>query len=133
MKDPRVLVSLAAVALLIGGIWLPVADDRGVTFWNLSFSGHALGLLILLVALLNAVLVVAAPRLALMRVTVAAATFGLVVALVVGTAFEDLGTLGSGAWLEACAGLLLLVATVWPAPTLDGYEAAPASLSQSPR
>lgn len=133
VKDPRVLVSLVAVALLIGGIWLPVADGRGVSFWNVSFSGHALGLLILLLALLNAVLIVAAPRLPLTRVTVAAATFGLVEAVVVGAAFEDLGTLGSGVWLEACAGLLLLVGTVWSAPVRDSYEAAPVSLSQSPR
>lgn len=130
VRDPRTLIGLVGCGLVLGGIWLPMANE-GASFWNVSFSGHTLGLLMLLLALLNTVLL-ALPRLRLMRIVVAGATFGLVAAELILSAFEELGTLGSGAWLEACAGLLLVVATAWPAVGRAAYE-APASLSQSAR
>jgi hypothetical protein len=83
----------------------------------------------LLLAVLDAALLVA-PALADLRLLTAAATFGLLGAPLIISAFDQLGSLGAGAWLQACAGVLILVASAgWPA--LARYS--PASLSQSPR
>jgi hypothetical protein len=108
---------LAAVGLLCAlvGIWLPVGSaDGSPSYWNASSSGHALGLLMLLVVVLTAACVgswrlsgrqpAADPALLL-----AAITFGLVEAVWIGNAFNNFGHLGSGAWLEAAGGLLLVV------------------------
>jgi hypothetical protein len=135
--DSALLLTLVGLALLVAGIWLP-AESGGESFWNLSFSGHALGLLMLLLAVLNAALAAAAAlaplRLAGARLVVAAATLGVVAAELVANAFEELGTLGSGAWLQACGGLLLLLgAAGWAPRARPGYDEMPASLSQSPR
>jgi hypothetical protein len=121
-------LGLLGIALLLIGIWLPF-ESGGPSAWNESSSGHALGLLMLLFAVLDAVLLVA-PGLADLQLLTAAATFGLLGAAVIISAFDRLGTLGAGAWLEACAGVLILVGATGP-PALARY--APASLSQSPR
>jgi hypothetical protein len=136
-RDPAVLLSLAGLALLFVGIWLPAESD-GDSFWNLSFSGHALGLLMLFAALLNVAFVAATMLTPLpaanTRLVVAAGTFGLMASGLIANTFEALGNLGSGAWLEAWGGLLLLVGTAWGAPLARAaYEEVPASLSQSPR
>jgi hypothetical protein len=121
-------VGLLGIVLLLVGIWLPFGNG-GPSAWNASSSGHALGLLLLLLAVLDAALLVA-PGLADLRLLTAATTFGLAAAVVIASAFDQFGTLGAGAWLEACAGVLILVgAAGWPAPA----RYAPASFSQSPR
>lgn len=121
-------LGLLGIVLLLVGIWLP-HESGGPSAWNESSSGHALGLLMLLLAVLDAVLLVA-PGLADLQVLTAAATFGLLGAPVIIFAFDQLGTLGAGAWLQACAGVLILAgSTGWPAVA----RYAPASLSQSPR
>jgi hypothetical protein len=121
-------IGLLGIVLLVVGIWLPF-ESGGASVWNASSSGHALGLLMLLLAVVDLALLVA-PGLADLRVIAAAITFGLLAAAVIMSAFEQLGTLGAGAWLEACAGALILVGSCgWPA--LERYS--PASLSQSPR
>jgi hypothetical protein len=118
--DPRRVVWLAGLVLVVVGVWLPV-DSGGDSYWNAS---HTLGILLLLVAALS--------LLTLWRgasdhgLLVASMTFGLVVYPWVQHAFEQLGSLGSGGWLEAVGGLLLLlgvlaarrlpVAAVAPAP-----------------
>lgn len=119
-SDPRVLaldglgapaVSLALV-LLVGGIWFDASRD-GTTYWNVASSGHAVGVVTLVLAAAN-VLALVAPSLATglrsgeLAVVIAAATFGYAESGVVTTAFEDFGTLGAGAWIEAAAGALLL-------------------------
>jgi hypothetical protein len=125
---PGVAITLLGIALLLAGIWLPIGRG-GDSFWDASSSGHALGLLMVLLAVVDVALL-AAPGLGDVRLVAAAATFGLLAAAVVAAAFGELGTLGAGAWLEACAGGLILGGAVrWPA--LVRY--APASISQSPR
>jgi hypothetical protein len=121
-------IGLLGVVLLLVGIWLPF-ESGGASYWNASSSGHALGLLMLLLAVVDLALLVA-PGLADLRVIAAAMTFGLLAAAVILAAFDQLGTLGAGAWLEACAGALILVGS-WGWPALERYS--PASLSQSPR
>jgi hypothetical protein len=129
--DVGVVVGLIGIVLALVGIWLPV-QDGGHSFWNASSSGHALGLAMLLLALLDAALLVAAiagrGRVGELRVVVAAATFGLLSFGVVVSAFEDFGSLGAGSWLAACGGVLILLGAV----RLPAYEDAPVSLSQSP-
>ena len=121
-------VGLLGIVLLLVGIWLPFGSG-GPSAWNASSSGHALGLLLLLLAVLAAALLVA-PGLADLRLLTAATTFGLVAAVVIASAFDQFGTLGAGAWLEACAGALILAGSGgWPAVA----RYSPASLSQSPR
>jgi hypothetical protein len=121
-------IGLLGIVLLLVGIWLPF-ESGGPSAWNESSSGHALGLLMLLLGVLNAVLVVA-PGLEDLRLLTAAATFGLLAAPVIISAFDQFGTLGAGAWLEACAGVVILVGA-GGSPAVARY--APASLSQSPR
>jgi hypothetical protein len=124
----REAIGLLGIVLLVVGIWLPF-ESGGPSAWNESASGHALGLLMLLLAVLDALLLVVT-GLADLQLMVAAASFGLLAAPVIISAFDQLGTLGAGAWLQACAGVLILVSsTGWPA--MARY--APASLSQSPR
>jgi hypothetical protein len=112
--------------LAVAGVWLDVADG-GPTYWNASSSGHALGILTLLLVALN-VLLLAAPagvpavQVANLDVLVGAATIGFVEAGVVSTAFESFGSLGAGAWLEACAGVFLLAGL----PRLRAAGVAPA-------
>jgi hypothetical protein len=135
-RGPGMMIGLLGIALVVAGIWLPV-HDGGDSFWNTSSSGHALGLLMLLLAAVNAALLVATDlgraRAGGLRIVAAAVTFGLLAAVVVESAFENFGTLGSGAWLEACAGLLVLLGALRWSLAPAGYEEAPASLSQSPR
>ena len=135
-RGPGLLVATAGLVLVAAGIWLDLGRD-GPSYWNASSSGHALGVLMLLLAAVNTALLVATDvgraRAGGLRVVAAAVTFGLLSAVVVGAAFENLGGLGSGAWLEACAGVLVLLGALRWSLAPAGYDEAPASLSQSPR
>jgi hypothetical protein len=107
-------LTIFGLLLILVGIWLPTGSGDGApSFWNLSFSGHALGLLMLLLVLVNLVLVGAArsgKSAAADRALLAAAiTFGLVEAEWIGAAFNNFGLLGSGAWIVAAGGLLLML------------------------
>jgi hypothetical protein len=106
-------VCTAALVLVVVGIWLDIASD-GPSYWNVSASGHAVGILMLVLVALNVVLIggpahLTVPDVANLDVIVAAVTFGFVEAGLVSTAFEDFGALGTGAWIEACAGVVLMV------------------------
>ena len=106
-------VCTLALALLVAGIWLD-ANSAGQSYWNLSSSGHAVGIVMLVLVALNVVLLggpahLAMPDLGDLDVLVAATTFGFVEVGLVSTAFEDFGSLGAGGWLEACAGVMLIV------------------------
>jgi hypothetical protein len=97
-------------------------DSGGPSYWS---SSHALGILFLLFAAANLLLL---PRVASDHaLLVASASFGLAVYAWVYHAFENLGSLGPGGWLEAIAGVALiagvLVARRAAAPTA---AAAPA-------
>ena len=105
-------LAAAGLVLIVVGIWLD-ALDGGPTYWNLSASGHAVGILMLLLVALNVLLlagplVVSVPSLRSLDLIVAALTCGFVEFAPVASAFETIGDLGAGAWIEACAGALLL-------------------------
>lgn len=115
-----------AVPIVVGricclvAIWLTV--ELGASYWNLLDQGRALPALMLLLVIAGAVLgIVTTFSPAPTRVTgdgaliLAAVTFGLYGAEVIGSAFGDFGTLDTGAWLGAVGGLVLLlgVANLW--------------------
>lgn len=125
---PGLLLSFAGLAVIFIGIWFP-AEDGGKSFWNLSFSGHAVGILMLILVAANAALlavhVSSRARVADIALLVAATTFGLVEWELIWNAFESFGSLGSGGWLEACGGVLLLFGTV---EHVTAAERAPAGM-----
>jgi hypothetical protein len=130
-------VVASGLVLLVAGTWLDAAK-HGPSYWNLSSSGHAIGILLLLLAALNAVFVLGPaigvlPALGDLDLLVAAATFGLVEAGLVSTAFEDFGTLGAGGWLEAGAGVLLLGGVAWLRSAASIRTEAAASLPSPAR
>jgi hypothetical protein len=103
---PGLVLSLAGLVLIVVGIWLPI-DDGGPSYWNVS---HTLGILLLLLVAANLLNVWGgASDIGLL---VASTTFGLVVYAWVYHAFERLGSLGSGGWLEAVGGVVLLLGAV---------------------
>ena len=111
-RDLRGLAMAPAIALIAVGIWLPI-ESGSASYWDASFSGHALGIVMALavVALLVAIAVPARlPADALDYL--AAATFGLVEAEFVHAAFNNLSVLGSGGWLEAAGGVVMFGAVI---------------------
>jgi hypothetical protein len=112
-SSPALILTGAGLVLGFVAIWLP-AESGGDSYWNLSSSGHALGILLLLLVLVSAVLVATsvrrpAPATGEVTLLVISITFGLLAAEWVGKAFDELGTLGSGGWIAAIGGLLLIV------------------------
>jgi hypothetical protein len=110
--DPLLVVAFAGLILIAAGIWLP-AISGSASYWNGSFSGHGLGLLMALAVVANVATLAAtlAIRIGIspdLRLLVAAGTFGLVEVTFIQSAFNHLGSLGSGGWLEAAGGLLLI-------------------------
>jgi hypothetical protein len=114
-------VTLWTVAAAIGllliviGIWSERIDKSGISYWNTSSSGHALGLLLLLLVIVSALLIAVTANarkaeLADLAMIVSAITVGVAIAQVVGDAFNDFSFDGTGAWLEFFGGLVLLLA-----------------------
>ncbi len=110
--DSSKLLSVLGIVLAVIGIWLP-AEGSDPTYWNLSSSGHALGLLMLIAAALNVAFVgglfSGVPNAGSIGMLVAGAAFGIFEFAFVGDMLNDFGSLGSGGWLEAFGGLFLLV------------------------
>jgi len=115
---PGLLLGTAGLVLVAVGIWLEYIRDLGPSYWNLSSSGHALGLLLILLVVVDAPLIAAAAhssaRVGHAALLAASATFGLTVFGVVTAAFDGFGALGAGGWVEAAGGTLLLVGVVLP-------------------
>jgi hypothetical protein len=116
-KAPGVTLWTVAAAvgllLIVIGIWSEV--NSGASYWDASASGHTLGLLLLVLAIVSALLIAAAANarkaeLADLALIVSAITVGLAIAEGVGDAFNQFGDMGTGAWLELFGGLVLLLA-----------------------
>jgi hypothetical protein len=125
----RPSLELAAPAILgrilcVVAIWL-TALDGAPSFWNLSSSGHALGLLMLILVLggagLGAMLMSGSATRAAADwlLMLAAVTFGLFSALLIGNAFGEFGRLGTGGWLAAAGSIVMLLGVhkVWKGAT----------------
>ncbi len=138
--DPASAVAAIGLVLIVAGIWMEIADKSGVTYWNASATGHALGLLTLLLAIASALLIVLAVRsqsgcLADLALIVACITAGLAMAEGIGDAFGSFGEMGSGAWMELFGGLALvagLVATRMVKFAPMKKAAAPAKKASAP-
>jgi hypothetical protein len=110
-RGPGLLVSTVGLVLVAVGIWLDVGSD-GPTYWGASSSGHAVGIVLIVLVVVDAVLIAAAAHSSIqtgeLALLAAAVTFGYAVFVVVGAAFDDFASLGPGGWIEACGGVLLL-------------------------
>ena len=130
--DRALLLTFVGLALFLAGIWLP-AESNDTTYWDVSSSGHALGILMLVLAVLNAALALLGKgRAADVALLVAATTFGLAEVGVVTTAFEEFGNLGSGAWLQACGGVFLLIGAAMRSTAARVVPAAAAAPTPAP-
>ena len=105
--SPHFALAFSGVVLLAVGIWLPVISDHA-SFWNLSFSGHALGIVLLAAVAANAAALLGVGLFARGALLIACATFGLTAAAWLTEAFSHLDSLGSGGWIEAVGGLLVI-------------------------
>jgi hypothetical protein len=118
-KAPGVTLWTVAAAigllLIVIGIWSERIDKSSISYWDTSYSGHALGLLLLLLAIVSALLIAWAANarkaeLADLALIVSAITVGVAIAQGVHDAFGAFGDMGTGAWLELFGGLVLLLA-----------------------
>jgi hypothetical protein len=127
-KDPLLGLTVLGIVLIVVAVWLPDLSG-GASVWNTAASGHALGLLVLLAAVLALIAVVgplagiAVPRYTALLIT--GASFGLVEAPFVHDAFNRLGSLGNGGWMLAVGGLLLFGGVV-VGPRIVAHGAATA-------
>jgi hypothetical protein len=107
--SPFLLAATLGIVLVVIGIWLDAAKG-GVSYWSLS---HTLGILMLLLAAVSGLLLYVAEhrdsRMVDAALVFGAITFGLAEFVFVQAAFNELGTVGAGGWLEAVGGLLLIV------------------------
>jgi hypothetical protein len=117
-KAPGVTLATVAAAvglvLIVIGIWSKVSGGSSATYWSISYSGHALGLLLLVLAIASAILIAVAanarkPELADLALIVSGITVGLAIAQGVGEAFNSFGDMRTGAWLELIGGVVLLL------------------------
>jgi len=116
-RGPGLLLATAGLVLVSVGIWLDLGSG-GPTYWNASSSGHAAGLVLIVLVVADALLLAAAAH-SSMRTgdaagLAAAVTFGFTWFVVVAAAFGDFSSVGTGAWIEAAGGALLLAGAVLP-------------------
>jgi hypothetical protein len=116
-RGPGLLVATIGLVLLTVGIWLDVGRI-GPTYWNAASSGHAVGLVLIVLVVADTVLIAAAAHSSLrvgdLAVLAAAATFGFAAFVVIAAAFDDFATVGAGGWVEAVGGVLLLGGVMLP-------------------
>jgi hypothetical protein len=117
-RGPGLLVGTVGMVLVVVGIWLDFASI-GPTYWNLSSSGHVVGLLLIIFVVANAVLIAAAVhsplRVGAASMLVVSTTFGFTAFAVIDFAFGGFNYVGAGGWVEAAGGTLLLGGVVLPA------------------
>jgi hypothetical protein len=120
-KAPGITLWTVAAAvglvLIVIGIWSEIIDGSGVNYWDASSSGHALGLLLLLLVIVSAILIALAvnakkAELADLALIVSAIAAGVAVAEGVHDAFGSFSGMGTGAWLELFGGLVLLLSLI---------------------
>ena len=108
------VAAAAGLILILIGIWSRVMDAYNVTYWNASSSGHALGLLLLILVIVSAILIALGvtskkAETADLALIVSAVLVGLAVAEGAHDAFGSFGNMGAGAWLQLIGGLVLLI------------------------
>jgi hypothetical protein len=116
--NPATVLAAIGLVMIVAGIGMTTAygpaSPGNPSYWNISSSGHALGLLLLLLAIASALLIagaVSSPSgrsLADLALIVSSITAGLAMSEGIRAAFHYLGWMGSGAWMELFGGLALL-------------------------
>jgi|PersoiStandDraft_1058852.scaffolds.fasta_scaffold12848_3 hypothetical protein len=115
--NPATAVAAIGLVLVVIGIWSEVIDKSGFTYWNGAASGHALGLLLLVLAIASALLIIGAVSsrsglLADLALIVSGITAGLAAGQGILDAFGAFDMMGSGAWMELFGGLALLLGLI---------------------
>ena len=111
------VVAAIGLVLIVVGVWMELADGSGQSYWDASASGHALGLLILVLAIVSALLIALAvtsrkAETADLALIVSGITAGVAVAEGIHDAFGSFDKMGNGAWIELVGGLLLLLGLI---------------------
>lgn len=109
------LLALVGLVLVLAGLFPDVESAGRGSYWNLSGSGHSFGILMIILVLLVALSIGAAYSMASgmdSALLLGAVTLGAAIAIPVGEAFNNLGDLGTGAWLTAIGGILVAVGVV---------------------
>jgi len=108
------LLALVGLVLVVVGIFTKF-EDGGGSYWNLSGLGHSFGILLIILVVLEALSIAAAQTMASgveNAILVGGVTLGATIAVPVGTAFNDFGQLGVGAWLAGIGGIVLMIGVV---------------------
>jgi hypothetical protein len=126
------LMAFVGLGLVIAGLF-PEFRTSGGSYWNIHGSGHSYGILLILLVVLEALAIGGAYSMAAgmdSAVMLGGVVLGATVALPVGNAFNDLGQLGTGAWLAGVGGILVAVGVgvMW----LLSEEQAPAAVPAPP-
>jgi hypothetical protein len=120
---PASLAAGVGIALVFPGIFIKA--DEGESYWNAS--GHSLGIVMLIVAIIAGLVWAASAAGTGTRgldVVVSLVLFGLVVFDPIVRAFNQFGSLDTGAWL-ALAGGILAAGGTWAARGIEMPHAAP--------
>jgi hypothetical protein len=115
--NPWTAAAAIGLVLITIGIWSEFVDKSGISYWKASTSGHAMGLLLLVLVIASAICILAAANtrkaeLSDLAMIVSAVLVGLVVANPIHEAFGSFGNLGTGGWLGLAGGLVLLLALI---------------------
>jgi hypothetical protein len=129
--DMALPVIVGRICCLVA-IWLTV--EFGTSYWNFIDQGRAMPALMLLLVIGGAVLGMMTSYRPTTHLTadgslvLAAITFGLYEALLIGDAFDEFGKVGTGAWLGSAGAAVLLVGAVrlWQAATGGAPARTPA-------
>lgn len=111
-------VAAIGLVLIAVGVFMDRVDKpASVTYWKSSASGHALGLLMLLLVVVSVLAILAAVNarkgeLADLALIISGVTAGLAVAQGVHDAFGSFDLMGSGGWIELIGGLALLLGLI---------------------
>jgi hypothetical protein len=117
VANPATAVVAIGLVLIVVGIWMRIEDKWSVSYWNASSSGHALGLLLLLLAIVSALYFAGAVNsrsalLADLALIVSGITAGVAMSEGIHDAFGAFNVMGSGAWMELFGGLALLIGLI---------------------
>jgi hypothetical protein len=127
-----VLIAVVGLGLVVAGLF-PDAESGQGSYWNLTGTGHSYGILMIILVVLVALSVAAAHAMAAgmdSAILLGAVTVGAAIAVPVGEAFNNLGDLGTGAWLTGIGGILVGIG-VWAMRQMSAEE-APAAVTAPP-
>jgi hypothetical protein len=128
------LLALVGLVLVVAGIF-PEFVEGGGSYWSIHGLGHSFGILLIVLVVLEALSIGAAYSMAAgmdSAILIGSVTLGATLAIPVGNAFNNLGYLGSGAWLAGIGGIVLMIGVVAMRQLARGDAPAPAMATPAP-